>query len=174
VGFVRNVTVNQTAVDQATIIIRGFRAIYIGVFMNMIVIAWVNLAMVKILQVMFPDLLFFGVEEINFLGIGMSAHLLVVGCIMLFVAIYSSLSGLWGVSITDSFQFVMAMAGCIALAIYAVNSPQIGGIAGLKEQLPDWVFKYTPDIGQGDSSVGLGGVLKMSVTAFVAYLGGRR
>jgi len=92
--------------------LRGFRAIYIGVFMNMIVIAWVNLAMVKILQVMFPDLLFFGVEEIRFLGIGMSAHLLVVGCIMLFVAIYSSLSGLWGVSITDSFQFVMAMAGC--------------------------------------------------------------
>ena len=151
--------------------LRGFRAIYIGVFMNMIVISWVNLAMVKILQVMFPELLFFGIQEIHFAGISMSSHLLVVGCIMLFVAIYSSLSGLWGVSITDSFQFVMAMAGCIALAIYAVNSPEIGGISGLKEKLPEWVFNYTPDIARGDHSIGVGGVLKMSVTAFVAYLG---
>ncbi len=151
--------------------LRGFRAIYIGVFMNMIVISWVNLAMVKILQVMFPELLFFGIQEIHFAGISMSSHLLVVGCIMLFVAIYSSISGLWGVSITDSFQFVMAMAGCIALAIYAVNSPEIGGISGLKEKLPEWVFNYTPDIARGDHSIGVGGVLKMSVTAFVAYLG---
>jgi len=151
--------------------LRGFRAVYIGVFMNMIVIAWVNLAMVKILEVMFPDLLFFGIEEITFFGITMTSHLLVVGCIMLFVAIYSSLSGLWGVSITDTFQFVMAMAGCIALAIYAVNSPEIGGISGLKEQLPDWVFKYTPDIGENIPGTSLGGVLKLSITAFVAYLG---
>lgn len=39
--------------------LRGFRAVYIGVFMNTIVIAWVNLAMVKILKVLFPDLTFF-------------------------------------------------------------------------------------------------------------------
>jgi Na+/proline symporter len=156
---------------KAANFLRGFRAVYIGVFMNMIVIAWVNLAMVKILQVMFPDLLFLGIKEVNFLGITISSHLLVVGCIMLFVAIYSSLSGLWGVSLTDSFQFIMAMAGCIALAIYAVNSPQIGGISGLREQLPDWVFKYTPDIGGGSPGGSVGGVLKLSITAFVAYLG---
>ncbi|RLD50179.1 MAG: sodium:proline symporter, partial [Bacteroidetes bacterium] len=49
--------------------LRGFRAVYIGIFMNTIVIAWVNLAMVKILTVMFPDLMIFGHSSFNFLGI---------------------------------------------------------------------------------------------------------
>ncbi|MCD4746532.1 MAG: Na+:solute symporter [Bacteroidales bacterium] len=153
-------------------ILRGFRAVYIGIFMNMIVIAWVNLAMVKILEVMFPELMIFGQKEILLLGMKFSSHLIVVGFIMLFVALYSSLSGLWGVSLTDSFQFVMAMAGCITLAIYAVNSDEIGGISGLKEKLPDWVFRYTPEIGgQTPEGSSVAGLLKMSVTAFVAYLG---
>lgn len=151
--------------------LRGFRAVYIGIIMNIVVISWVNLAMVKILQVMFPDLLFFGLEEITLLGITFSAHLLMVGGIMLFVAIYSSLSGLWGVSLTDSFQFLMAMAGCIALAVYAVNAADIGGITGLKEQLPEWIFKYTPNVGKSDVGGTVSGVLRLSVTAFVAYLG---
>ena len=151
--------------------LRGFRAVYIGIIMNIVVIAWVNLAMVKILQVMFPDFLFFGLEEITILGITFSAHLLLVGGIMFFVAIYSSLSGLWGVSLTDSFQFLMAMAGCIALAIYAVNAADIGGITGLKEKLPEWIFNYTPNIGKSDVGGTVSGVLRLSVTAFVAYLG---
>ncbi|MDD5507514.1 MAG: Na+:solute symporter [Bacteroidales bacterium] len=152
--------------------LRGFRAVYIGVFMNMIVIAWVNLAMVKILQVMFPDLLFLGVREVTLMGITFSSHLLVVGCIMLFVAVYSSISGLWGVSFTDSFQFVMAMSGCIVLAVYAVRAPQVGGIEGLKEQLPDWLFRFTPALeGHQESGMTVGGALKMGVVAFIAYLG---
>ncbi|HNS47279.1 MAG TPA: hypothetical protein PKH94_08585, partial [Bacteroidales bacterium] len=131
---------------KAADFLRGFRAVYIGIFMNMIVIAWVNLAMVKILQVMFPEVLFFGISQVNFLGITLSSHLLVVGCIMLFVAVYSSLSGLWGVSYTDSFQFIMAMTGCIILAVFAIKAPQIGGIEGLKAQLPAWLFKFTPTL----------------------------
>ncbi len=150
--------------------LRGFRAIYIGVFMNVIVIGWVNLAMVKILSVMFPEITFFGITEANILGITLSSHLLIVACIMLFVGIYSSLSGLWGVSFTDTFQFIMAMGGCIALAIFAVNSADIGGVAGLKEKLPDWVFNYTPQIGSNDTE-SVSGMLKLSVTAFVAYIG---
>jgi SSS family solute:Na+ symporter len=47
---------------KEAVFLRGFRAVYIGVFMNVIVIAWVNLAMVKILKVIFPDLLFLGTE----------------------------------------------------------------------------------------------------------------
>lgn len=148
--------------------LRGFRAIYIGIIMNLIVIAWVNLAMEKILKVMFPDLLILGYSSFEMAGFVFSSHLVMVGGIMLFVAFYSALSGLWGISITDSFQFIMAMAGCIALAIYAVQSPQIGGIEGLKAQLPDWVFHYTPSIG---SAEGAGDLLQLSVVAFVAYLG---
>lgn len=152
--------------------LRGFRAVYIGIFMNVIVIGWVNLAMVKILTVIFPGLTFFGFREISFLGFTFTSYLLTVGCLMLFVALYSALSGLWGVSITDAFQFIMAMTGCIILAVYALGSPQVGGIAGLKEQLPEWVFKFTPELG-GATSAGpsTAGILKMSLLTFVTYLG---
>ncbi|HPJ44780.1 MAG TPA: hypothetical protein PL017_01690, partial [Tenuifilaceae bacterium] len=152
--------------------LRGFRAVYIGIVMNVVVIAWVNLAMVKIFQVIFPDFTFLGLESVSFLGIEFSSHLLLVGSLLLFVALYSSLSGLMGVSITDSIQFLMAMTGSIALAIVAVR--QVGGISGLKESLAGskWVFDFLPDVNSKvDTSAGTTGILKMSITAFVAYLG---
>lgn len=151
--------------------LRGLRAVYIGIFMNIIVIAWVNLAMVKIVSVMLPDVTFLGLDGIDFAGIHFSAELLIVGVIMFFVAVYSSLSGLWGVSITDTFQFVIAMAGSIALAVMAVNYADVGGISGLKEQLPAWAFQFTPDITASGQTASTGEMLKMGVVAFVAYLG---
>ncbi len=152
--------------------LRGFRAVYIGVFMNIIVIAWVNLAMVKILTVMFPDLTIFGYSSFNIIGIEISSHLMAVGGLLIFVAIYSALSGLWGVSITDTFQFIMAMAGSIALAIIALK--KIGGIESLKENLDHipWVFDFLPVLeGKNHEVASATGLLKMTVTAFVAYLG---
>ncbi len=149
--------------------LRGFRALYLGLLMNLIIMGWVNLAMVKILTVMFPGLTFFGVEGVSFLGFHFQAALLWVGLIMLLVAVYSSMAGLWGVAITDTFQFIVAMGGTIALAVIAVNIPEIGGVAGLKAQLPDWVFKFTPTVGQQGSAAG--GVLTMTVMAFIAYIG---
>ncbi|NLH40641.1 MAG: Na+:solute symporter [Planctomycetes bacterium] len=152
--------------------LRGFRAVYIGIFMNIIVIGWVNLAMVKILSVIFPNLLFFGHEEFVLLGFHFSSYLILVGFLMLLVAGYSALSGLWGVSVTDAFQFVLAMGGCIVLAVLALQSPQIGGIAGLREKLPEWVFQFTPRIqGSEPAPQSSGGLLQMTVLAFVTYLG---
>lgn len=151
--------------------LRGFRAVYIGIFMNAIVMAWVNLAMVKILQVMFPDLQVLGVSEISIAGITFSAHLLVVGGMMAFVAFYSALSGLWGVSITDTFQFIIAMGGSIILAIIALD--HVGGTTGLQDRLSEtgWVFDFFPVV-EGESAVSKGsGMLQMSVVALVAYLG---
>ncbi len=157
---------------RAAKFLRGFRAVYIGVIMNMIVMAWVNLAMVKILTVVFPNMTFFGIRELSLAGFTFSSHFLVVVCLMFLVAIYASMSGLMGVSITDAFQFTMAMTGCVILAVYAVKNDAIGGIAGLKEKLPQWVFQFTPDIRTAsDGAAGSAGLLKMSVTAFVAYLG---
>ncbi len=157
---------------KAAHFLRGFRALYIGIGMNIIVMAWVNLAMVKILQVMFPGLTLFGMEKVHFLGMVFSSHLLVVGMLMIFVAVYSSLSGLWGVSITDTFQFTMAMGGSIALAIFAVH--HVGGINGLKSNLAGvkWVFDFFPEMG-GNTSAGAasGGLLKLGVTGIIAYLG---
>jgi solute:Na+ symporter, SSS family len=65
-----------------------FRAIYIGIFMNVVVLAWVNLAMLKILGVMFPNLTFLGFTEFTLGGITISAHLMVVASLLLFVAFY--------------------------------------------------------------------------------------
>jgi Na+/proline symporter len=66
------------------------------------------------------------------------------------------------------FQFAIAMTGTIILAIYAVNSPEIGGIAGLKAALPAETFKFIPSIGTAIEGVG---VLTLSVAAFTAYIG---
>ncbi|MFW6227319.1 MAG: sodium:solute symporter family protein [Bacteroidota bacterium] len=151
--------------------LRGFRAVYIGVFMNVIVIAWVNLAMVKIVSVMFPGVTLFGLSSLEIAGIHFSSELLIVGLIMFFVAIYSSLSGMWGISFTDTFQFVIAMAGSVVLALMALRHAEIGGVEGLKEQLPAWVFRFTPEIGSSTGAVSAGQMLKMGVVAFVAYMG---
>ena len=153
--------------------LRGFRAVYIGILMNAIVIAWVNLAMVKILTVMFPDLTFMGMREVDVLGLHLSAQMIYVALMMMFVAFYSSLSGLMGVSVTDSFQFVMAMTGSIALAVYAVR--HVGGIDGLKQSLADvkWVFDFFPVTGDEPATAGgeATGLLKLSGLALFTYLG---
>ena len=59
--------------------------------------------------------------------------MLLVGTLLVFVAVYSSLSGLMSVSTTDSIQFVIAMTGSIVLATVAAK--QVGGMSGLKPQL---------------------------------------
>jgi len=150
--------------------LRSFRALYIGIILNVIIIGWVNLAMVKILTVMFPDLTLWGFQEVTFGPFTFSSHLVVVGLMLIFVAVYSALSGLAGTALIDSFQFLIAMTATIILAVFALKA--VGGVEGMKAELPDWAFKFVPRVGEdntgGDSPSGL---LKMSVTAFVAYIG---
>lgn len=140
--------------------LRGFKAIYLGLFMNCIIMGWVNLAMGKILLGMFPEYVNSG-NVIYF-----------VAASMLITAIYSAISGLWGVAVTDAFQFILAMAGCIVLAIVVVNSPQIGGISGLEAKLPDWALRFTPQItGETGTATGTGGILMMTISTFLAFIG---
>jgi len=122
------------------------------------------------LKVLFPEFAIFGMQEFSLLGLHFSSHLVAVAGIMMFTAGYSALSGLLGVSFTDSFQFIVAMTGCIILAIFSVNNVNVGGITGLKEKLPEWVFRFIPEMG-GGSETSTVGILKMGVVAFVAYLG---
>ncbi len=147
--------------------LRGFRAVYIGIVMNVVVIAWVNLAMVKILKVIFPELTIFGYSEFSLAGIVISSQLVVTAGMMLFTAIYSSLSGLSGVSFTDSFQFLIAMTGSVVLAIFAVNHEKVGGLSGLSEKISDSALQFFPSVGEKTES----GVLTLSLTALIAYLG---
>ncbi len=134
--------------------LRGFRAIYLGLFMNLIIMGWVNKAMISILTGMF------NIPESQVLYY-------VFGC-MLLVAFYSALSGLWGVVVTDAFQFVLAMTGTIILSILVVNSSQVGGISGMKEKLPAFVFDFFPTITDAGS---IAGAFALSVASFLAYVG---
>lgn len=148
--------------------LRGLKAIYFGLLMNVIILGWVSLAMESIFNVLFPGMTFFGHEHFSFLGVSVSAPLALVGCLIIFVAVYSLISGLWGVAVTDIFQFVIALGGTIVLAFYAVNIPEIGGISGLQEQLPDETFNFLPTVGQTAEGVA---VLTLSIGAFAAYFG---
>ncbi len=97
-------------------ILRGFRALYLAIAINLIILGWVTLAMVKIIE------LSIGVDK--WIGVGI--------CILVTLT-YSGLSGLWGVVVTDFLQFGIAMVGSIVLAIFAVDA--VGGVGGLKQSL---------------------------------------
>ncbi len=99
--------------------LRGFRALYLGIPINCIILGWVNLAMVKILQ------LVLGVTKPQALAI-------VIGMIAL-TSFISTLSGLWGVLVTDLFQFVIKMGMVTVLAVFAVRA--VGGIDSMKAKL---------------------------------------
>lgn len=150
--------------------LRSFRALYIGILMNVIVLAWVNLAMLKIMQVMLPGL---AEQSLLILGNPIPMTHVVLAGLLLFVGFYTSLSGLLGVSFTDTIQFVVAMAGCVALAFFAVNAPEVGGLSGLTAQLPDYVMDFLPVASSGDPNEATTsvGTLQMGVLALVTYLG---
>jgi SSS family solute:Na+ symporter len=110
--------------------LRGFRAVYLGVLFNVIVLASANLAAIKIAGAM--------------LGTTPVQTILVAGLV---TAIYSMLGGLTGVLITDFLLFVVAMGGAIAAAVYLVNLDCVGGLSSLLahdavrgklSMFPDW------------------------------------
>jgi len=140
---------------KAATVLRGFRALYLGLFMNAIVMGWVNKAMEKIFYVTVPSI-------DPFLLVVISAGI---------IAIYASASGLLGTARTDSFQFVFAMAGCIILAIIVVNLPEIGSMVVLKEKLAPQVLEFLPRIGDTTVEGITGGALAITSGAFFAYIG---
>ena len=134
--------------------LRGFKSVYMGIFLNAIVIGWVNVALASILKVFFdiPD----------------EIVIWVIAGAMVFVAIYSTLSGLLGVAMTDFAQFFIAMAGCIILAIVVLNTDKVGGIPGLKAQLPAWRFNFFPKINTGSVAEDIG-TFSVTVAAFLTF-----
>ena len=137
--------------------LRGFRALYLGLPINCIIMGWVNLAMVKILMLVFD------ITKIQALWI--------VFGIMILTALISTISGLWGVLVTDLFQFVLKMGMMIVLAWYAVRS--VGGMGALKDKLlhldalrgaveggQGSILSFTPDVGS----------VWMPMLTFIVYL----
>jgi len=99
--------------------LRGFRALYLGIPINCIIIGWVNLAMMKILQVT--------------LGLDASRALWVLLALLIFTAFYTTLAGLWGVLVTDLVQFLLKMGMVVALAYFAVRAT--GGLSALEAKV---------------------------------------
>lgn len=134
---------------------RYFKSFYLGVFFNCIIIGWVNAAMLKIIM--------------TFLNVDYTTAFYIIAALLVIVAIYSSLSGLLGVAITDSVQFVLAMGGCIILAILMLNSEKVGGMEGLKSALPEWKFNFFPTLGSElPSQIGSFGLTIGAFFSFVA------
>ncbi len=105
--------------------LRGFRAIYLGVFFNVMIMATVCLAAIKIGGVL----------------LGLSPlHTLLIASVV--TVAYSSLGGLRGVLFTDFFQFSLAMVGTVWAAHVLLDLPQVGGLSSLLAR-PE-VMKLTP------------------------------
>jgi len=94
--------------------LRGFRALYLGIFFNVMIMATVTLAAIKIAGVL--------------LGTDKYTTVLVAGTA---TAAYAATSGLWGVVVTDLLLFGIAMVGSVAAAYFALAHPDVGGLAGL-------------------------------------------
>ncbi|HEX8815240.1 MAG TPA: sodium:solute symporter family protein [Terriglobales bacterium] len=119
--------------------LRGFKAVYLGLFMNCIILGWVTQAMISIITVLLGPAIATGrvVQMAGFhytLGDPKYTSLLI--CIFLlipFTGLYTFIGGLWGVLVTDLFQFILKMTMIIVLAWVAVA--KIGGMQALESQL---------------------------------------
>jgi SSS family solute:Na+ symporter len=131
-------------------ILRGFRAIYLGLPINCVVMGWVNLAMAKILAITL------GWDQLTAVLISLAV-----------TGVYSALSGLWGVVVTDFFQFVFAMSGTIALAWFTLQLPAIGGLSGLIEKVPAGTLQFVPSFGDEGSAVTL---VALPLASFLTYV----
>ena len=142
--------------------LRGFRAVYLGLLMNCLILGWVTKAMVNIISTSM------GISDAKALAI-------CVFFLMPFTGIYVSLGGLWGVLWTDLFQFVLKMAIVIAVAWYGVRA--VGGMSQLLARLAEMrnaagpaasdITKMLPDFSRGFTGEAL---WTLPVITFVVHL----
>ena len=113
--------------------VRGFRALYLGLFFNCAIMATVTLAAAKIASVM----------------LGWDRVTTVIACALICIP-FASISGLWGVLAIDLVQFAIAMFGVTVAAYYAVTDPRVGGLAALVDKIPPKTLALVPDFSNGE------------------------
>lgn len=165
--------------------LRGFKAIYLGLFMNCFILGWVTRAMVNIITVILGPMIAEG-RVVQFAGmrwtLGDPHTTSLAICIFIiipFTGIYTFIGGLWGVLVTDLFQFILKMAMIIVLAWVAVV--KIGGMHELEARLQTIQANvhatgaatsnptaFLPDFSQGLSSTA---VWTLPLLTFFVYLG---
>jgi len=110
-------------------ILRGFRAVYLGFFYNVLVLASASLAFIKITTIM--------------LGINPIIPLIIVSFLVLF---YSTIGGLKSILWTDFFQFILATFGAVLTAYLVINSPEIGGMSNfIQHEVIHEKINFLPD-----------------------------
>ncbi len=107
--------------------LRGFRALYLAIPINLIILGWVTKAMIKILTISL------GLHPVSVLGMSVSGEVIAVGICFIITVAYSTGAGMWAVLWTDLVQFVIKMSAVIILAVYAVRA--VGGMDKLKTGL---------------------------------------
>ncbi len=127
--------------------LRGFRALYLAIPINLIILGWVTRAMIKILTIAL------GLRDVTMAGMTVSGDVVAVGICFAITLAYSVAGGMWAVLWTDLVQFVVKMGAVIVLAVYAVRA--VGGIDIMKTKLVDHFGSETAALS----------VLPVSVTA---------
>jgi len=103
---------------KAASLVRGFRAVYLGLLFNCMIMATVNLAACKIAGILFGLERWQTLAFVGILNVVFAAH-----------------SGLWGVLVIDMVQFFIKMTAVIAAAYFALQAPQVGGLHALMAKL---------------------------------------
>ncbi|MCA8976051.1 MAG: Na+:solute symporter, partial [Planctomycetes bacterium] len=130
--------------------LRGFRAVYVAVVVNSIVIGWVTKAMCSVLQ----QTVLIDMPE------GDHTDLLLVAVLLAVTGCYAIVAGMWGVAVTDMVQFVLAMFGCTVLAVVAVD--HIGGVDILRDKVNSAFagqgdpFAFVPDFRDAGAAIPMG------------------
>jgi len=143
--------------------LRGFRAVYLGLLMNCVILGWVTKAMTSIVAT----------------ALGKSEGTSLAICIFFlipFTGFYVSLGGLWGVLWTDLFQFVLKMGIVIAVAYYGVRGAggmqaMLAKLSAMREAAGPTASRITsvlPDFSRGLTSEAL---WTLPVLTFLVHLG---
>src|SRR3954469_24857188 len=107
--------------------LRVFRALYLAIPINLIILGWVTRAMIKILTISL------GLRDVHLAGMTISGDIVAVGICFIITVAYSAGAGMWAVLWTDLVQFVIKMTAVIILAVFAVRA--VGGMDALKSGL---------------------------------------
>lgn len=118
--------------------VRGFRAIYLGLLFNIVIMAAVNLAAAKIANVL----------------LGWPVERTLVVCTVMSI-LFAATAGLWGVLVSDMLQFGIAMVGSVATAVYALGRPEVGGLGGLVERIDPARLSFLPDFSDWSSALAI-------------------
>ena len=109
---------------QRAAVLRGFRALYLALPINLIILGWVTRAMIKILTISL------GLHDVSVAGFNVPGQVIAVGICFGVTMMYSVAAGMWAVLWTDLIQFVIKMSAVVILAVYAVRA--VGGMSALK------------------------------------------